>query len=162
MEGAYPAEAMALSAALAKGTEKWVPETKGICTGAVMAKKLSVRAIIVEPVALPVRFITSTSSSKAWPLFWFSVVSSDTTGDWRRRCWVEICAREMEMDGFDGAKELQSGVDAITRRGRNLAREIILVLSVAFDTDRDRRKQLNAFQIQYTVEGTALNYIIEW
>lgn len=34
------------------------------------------------------------------------------------------------MDGLDGAKELQSGVDATTRRGRNLAREIILVLAV--------------------------------
>jgi len=37
------------------------------------------------------------------------------------------------MDGFDGAKELQSGVDATTRRGRNLAREIILVLACVTD-----------------------------
>ena len=54
MEGL--AETIALSAALAEGTEERVPE-KG--TGAVMAKKLSVRATRAELVALPTRSITS-------------------------------------------------------------------------------------------------------
>ena len=58
MEG--PAEIIALSAALAKGTEERVPE-KG--TGAVMAKKLSVRATRAEAVALPTRSITSSSKT---------------------------------------------------------------------------------------------------
>eukprot|EP00978_Attheya_sp_CCMP212_P021371 scaffold62294_cov26-Attheya_sp.AAC.1 len=91
-----------------------------------MAKKLSMRATRAEPVALRTRSIdiTCKPSSKKLTLFWFWLSVSPDAAAWRR-CWVEImCEREMEMDGLDGAKELQNGADA-TRRGSNLAREII-------------------------------------